>query len=109
MGPTTAPRKRPTIRDVAAAAGVSRGRPREVHFDLLGRVLAASGVSSVVPTPGGLEVVRRTSASGSWLFALNHTASDVPLHVAGHDLVADRRHEAGAVVPARGVVVVRED
>ena len=25
MGPTTAPRKRPTIRDVAAAAGVSRG------------------------------------------------------------------------------------
>lgn len=77
--------------------------------DLLGRVVAAAGVSSLVPSPGGLEVVRRTSATGSWLFALNHTGADVPLHVSGHDLVADRRHEAGAVVPARGVVVVRED
>ena len=77
--------------------------------DLLGRVLAASGVSPLVPSPGGLEVVRRTSATGSWLFAVNHTSTDMPLHVSGHDLVADRRHEAGADVPALGVVVVRED
>lgn len=76
---------------------------------LLGRVLAASGVSSLVPSPGGLEVVRRTSATGSWLFAVNHTGTDIPLQVSGHDLVADRRHEAGAGVPALGVVVVRED
>lgn len=75
---------------------------------LLERVLAASTVSSVVPSTGGLEVVRRTSDTGSWLFALNHTETDAPLEASGYDLVAGREHQAGAVVPARGVVVLRE-
>ena len=40
--------------------------------------------------PPGVEVVRRRSEAGSWLFALNHTDDDVTVDVAGHDLVADR-------------------
>ncbi len=75
---------------------------------LLGRILAAADVRPLVSDPGGLEVVRRTGAGGSWLFAMNHTEHDLPLHATGQDLVAGRTHPSGADVPARGVVVVRE-
>jgi beta-galactosidase len=65
-------------------------------------------VAPVVEQPGGLEVVRRTGESGSWLFAINHTDADLPLHAAGLDLVAGCTHRRGDLVPARGVVVLRE-
>jgi len=75
---------------------------------LVGRVLDAAGVAPVVEQAGGLEVVRRTGESGSWLFAINHTDADLPLQAAGLDLVGGTAHRLGAPVPARGVVVLRE-
>ena len=75
---------------------------------LVSRVLDAAGVAPLVPEPGGLEVVRRTSGTGSWLFAINHTDDPLPLHAGGHDLVAGADHAAGDPVPAHGVVVLRE-
>ncbi|GIG23271.1 beta-galactosidase [Cellulomonas chitinilytica] len=75
---------------------------------LLDQVLSAAGVAPVVPSPGGLDVVRRTSQDGSWLFAINHTDADVPLHATGTDLVRSAPHASGDVVPARGAVVLRE-
>ena len=72
------------------------------------RLLDAAGVTPLVPSPDGLEVVRRASASGSWLFAINHTDADLPLHATGTDLVTGEPHASGTPVPARGVVVLRE-
>ncbi len=105
-------------RSCGHAAGHGVGRRRVVPVDPPRRPVAhrpararARGGRRVVrrPVAGGLEVVRRTSATGSWLFAVNHTGTAVPLHVSGHDLVADRHHDAGEPVPALGVVVVREE
>jgi beta-galactosidase len=56
---------------------------------LLRRVMDEAGVRPVADVPSGVEVVRRRSESGSWLFVLNHTAEDVTVDVAGHDLVGD--------------------
>ncbi|QTE31446.1 beta-galactosidase [Pengzhenrongella sicca] len=75
---------------------------------LVGRLVDAAGVTPVVAQPGGLEVVRRTGGSGSWLFAINHTEADLPLRAAGFDLVRQAPHRAGDPVPARGVTVLRE-
>jgi len=75
---------------------------------LLDRVLSAAGVSPVVPSSGGLEVVRRSSDDRSWLFAINHTDADLPLQATGVDLVRGAPHASGDLVPAGGVVVLRE-
>ncbi|WP_421734816.1 beta-galactosidase [Cellulomonas sp.] len=75
---------------------------------LVERVLEAAGVSPLVAGPGGLEVVRRVGESGSWLFAINHTDTDLPLQATGDDLVGGAAHAAGDLVPARGVKVLRE-
>ncbi|WP_350227731.1 beta-galactosidase [Paraoerskovia sediminicola] len=72
-------------------------------------LLDEAGIEPVAAPAPGVELVRRVDGERSWVFAINHTDEDHTLAVAGHDLVADARHESGAVVPARGVVVVRED
>ena len=40
---------------------------------LLDRVVDEAGVAPAAVPPAGVEVVRRRSADGSWLFVLNHT------------------------------------
>lgn len=75
---------------------------------LVDRLVDAAGVAPLVTRPGGLEVVRRTGESGSWLFAINHTGTDLPLQADGFDLVRAVPHRAGDVVAARGVAVLRE-
>lgn len=102
------PRSRERPRVPAVAWCVSTRLDGASLDGLLGRVLGAARVSSLVPAPGGLEVVRRSGPSASWLFALNHADTDLPLHAVGRDLVAGRSHADGDVVPARGVVVLRE-
>ena len=47
MGPTTAPRRRPTIRDVAAAAGVSRGTVSRVING--GHWVSADALAAALP------------------------------------------------------------
>ncbi|QHT56719.1 beta-galactosidase [Cellulomonas sp. H30R-01] len=77
---------------------------------LLGTVLAAAGVDPLVPdVPVGVEVVRRVGDGAAWLFAINHTDDDVRIDASGTDLVAGGVHDGGATVPARGVLVLRQD
>ncbi len=61
--------------------------------------------------PRDVEVVRRTSESGSYLFAVNHTGSDakVPLEVPGTELLTGERAAGHLAVPAGAVRVVRLD
>ncbi|MFJ4557250.1 beta-galactosidase [Streptomyces massasporeus] len=61
--------------------------------------------------PRDVEVVRRTGASGTYLFAVNHTASDVkvPLEAAGTELLTGEPATGRLAVPAGAVRVVRLD
>ncbi len=75
---------------------------------LLDRVVADAAVSPVADVPVGVEVVRRRSDSGSWLFVLNHTADDCEVRVTGHDLLAGVDVGPVTTVAGRTAVVVRE-
>lgn len=60
-----------------------------------------------------VEVVRRTGevagAAVSWLVAVNHGDSDAELSAVGVELLSGARASGRVVVPAGGVVVVREE
>ena len=76
---------------------------------LTDRLLSEAGVTPVVGTRPGVEVVRRTAEDGrSWLFAINHTDEPAVLEVHGHDLVADQEVGGSLEVGPGGVAVVRE-
>ncbi len=74
----------------------------------VGRVTEAAGVRAPVECARDVELVRRVSASGSWLFALNHGESSVDVPVSGHDLVMDTPTGGTLVLAPGGVGVVRE-
>jgi beta-galactosidase len=57
--------------------------------ELLRRVTEEAGVGPAADVPPGVEVVRRRSEAGTWLFVLNHTDDEITVDVTGHDLVAD--------------------
>ena len=50
--------------------------------------MAEAGVAPAAVPPAGVEVVRRRSSEGSWLFVLNHTDEHREVDAAGHDLVS---------------------
>ncbi|MFB8774212.1 beta-galactosidase [Streptomyces broussonetiae] len=81
----------------------------------LDAVLALAGQDARIAPRAGLprdvEVVRRTGERGSYLFALNHTASDakVPLDGPGTELLTGERAAGRLAVPAGAVRVVRLD
>ncbi|MYV43874.1 family 14 glycosylhydrolase [Streptomyces sp. SID1328] len=56
----------------------------------------------------GVEAVRRTGPQGSYLFLINHTDDDMTVPVRGSGLLDAEVGDSGALVPAGGVVVVRE-
>ncbi|MDX3571794.1 beta-galactosidase [Streptomyces sp. ID05-47C] len=61
--------------------------------------------------PRDVEVVRRSGERGSYLFAINHTATDakVPLDTSGTELLTGERADGRLAVPAGAVRVVRLD
>lgn len=75
---------------------------------VLDRVVAEAGVSAAAPTVPGVEVVRRRSGAGSWLFVLNHTDDEAAVAAGGVDLVSGDDVAGEVRVPAHGVAVVRE-
>ncbi|MBC7270676.1 MAG: beta-galactosidase [Streptomyces sp.] len=81
----------------------------------LDAVLALAGQDARIAPRAGLprdvEVVRRTGERGSYLFALNHTATDakVPLDGPGTELLTGERAAGRLAVPAGAVRVVRLD
>ncbi|MER6404409.1 beta-galactosidase [Streptomyces viridosporus] len=78
---------------------------------LLGRAVEDTPLAPRADLPRDVEVVRRTGESGTFLFAINHTATDaeVPLETAGTELLTGGRAAGRLAVPAGAVRVVRLD
>jgi beta-galactosidase len=57
----------------------------------------------------GVEVVRRSGDSGSYLFVINHTDAVVEIPALGTDLVTGEASVGSAKVAPGGVAVVREE
>ncbi|WP_458247802.1 beta-galactosidase [Streptomyces sp. MAI_2237] len=78
---------------------------------LLGWAVEDAGVAARADLPRDVEVVRRTGDSGSYLFSINHTATDakVPLEAHGTELLTGERAAGRLEVPAGAVRVVRLD
>ncbi|MDT0404623.1 MULTISPECIES: beta-galactosidase [Streptomyces] len=78
---------------------------------LLGRVVEDTGTDPRGDLPRDVEVVRRTGESGTFLFAINHTAADakVPLDTPGTELLTGEPAAGRLAVPAGAVRVVRLD
>lgn len=78
---------------------------------LLGRAAEDAGIAPRAGLPRDVEVVRRSGETGSYLFAINHTAVDakVPLETSGAELLTGERAAGRLAVPAGAVRVVRLD
>ncbi|MFC7845126.1 beta-galactosidase [Streptomyces sp. NPDC057382] len=72
-------------------------------------VCETAGAHPVVEAPPGLEAVRRTGDRHAYLFLINHTPQTVRVRVDGTALAGAELADGRAVVPAGGVVVIRED
>ncbi|WP_430378751.1 beta-galactosidase [Streptomyces sp. B1-3] len=78
---------------------------------LLGRSAEDAGLPSRADLPHDVEVVRREGASGSFVFVVNHTATEakVPVDGAGTELLTGDRTAGRLAVPAGAVRVVHLD
>ncbi|MFG3294079.1 beta-galactosidase [Streptomyces sp. NPDC048179] len=78
---------------------------------LLGWAAEDARIAPRAELPRDVEVVRRTGESGTFLFAINHTATDakVPLEAHGTELLTGERAAGRLAVPAGTVRVVRLD
>ncbi|MEU7844310.1 beta-galactosidase [Micromonospora sp. NPDC049114] len=76
---------------------------------LVARLLDEAGVRPVAQAPTGVEVVRRRDGERSWLFAINHTDTEVRVAASGAELLTGTRCAGELTVPAGEVAVVRED
>lgn len=78
---------------------------------LIGWAADDARVAPRADLPRDVEVVRRTGESGTYVFAVNHTASDakVPLDAHGTELLTGERAAGRLAVPAGAVRVVRLD
>lgn len=78
---------------------------------LVGRLLTEAAVTPELPTPPGVEAVRRWAPDGSrnWLFLLNHTDESATVAAEGLDLLTGRpTTPAGLTLPPRGAAVLRQ-
>lgn len=80
---------------------------RDDYRDLVVRLAGGAGVARAVGAGRDVEIVRRSGASGSFLFVINHGTSDVEVAAVGHDLVTDA--PATGLVPAGAVRIIKED
>lgn len=99
-----------TRRSVGAGwAWYVSGRLTEGFDALVDAVAAASGLTPAVPVVDGVEAVRRVGDAASWLFLINHSATDAEVPATGVDLVSGARVDGLLRLPAGGIGVVRED
>ncbi|WP_433119078.1 beta-galactosidase [Micromonospora sp. CA-246542] len=76
---------------------------------LVARLLDEAGVRPAAQAPTGVEVVRRRDGERTWLFAINHTDTEVRVAVRGTELLTGTQCAGELTVPAGEVAVVRED
>ncbi|MFH9585687.1 beta-galactosidase [Streptomyces luteogriseus] len=76
---------------------------------LLGRAGEDARLAPRADLPRDVEVVRRTGTSGTYLFAVNHTGTDVkvPLEAAGTELLTGEAATGHLAVPPGAVRIVR--
>lgn len=75
---------------------------------LVAELVRHAGVEPMADVDEGLEVVRRRSATTSYLFLINHTDRELSARVAGTDLISGREFTGVTTVPAGDVVVLEE-
>lgn len=85
------------------------GRLVEGLDDLVGSIVAASGVTPELPVADGVEAVRRVGDAASWLFLINHSPVDARVPARGVDLVSGEHAAGELALAAGGIAVVRED
>ncbi|HEX6197805.1 MAG TPA: beta-galactosidase trimerization domain-containing protein [Jiangellaceae bacterium] len=76
---------------------------------LADRIADAAGVTRRAETSQEVEIVRRTGATASYLFIINHGSTRAAVSASGVDLLTGSRHGPVATIPAGGVVVLREE
>ncbi len=78
---------------------------------LLGWAAEDARITPRADLPYDVEVVRREGTAGGYLFAINHSASDVKVQLGadGTELLTGERAAGGLAVPAGAVRVVRLD
>ncbi|MEV4214166.1 beta-galactosidase [Micromonospora sp. NPDC049662] len=99
--------RRPVGAGVAWYVGARLDEPATDR--LVARLLDEAGVRPAAQAPTGVEVVRRRDGERTWLFAINHTSSDVRISATGVELLTGTRCAGELTVPAGEVAVVRED
>ena len=77
---------------------------------LLDNVLAAASVDpAVAGLPRGVEAVRRSDGSRSWLFLLNHTDVEQVVSTSGYDLVTGAVVDGSVRLAAGATAVIRQE
>jgi beta-galactosidase len=76
---------------------------------LLEQSRQAAGIQAVANSPEGVELVRRTDGTHTWLFALNHLNEEVrlPLDQPGYDLLSQTNLEGSLHLGPRQVAIVK--
>jgi len=104
---------RPAVTRYAASGGTRWYLATWPDRDTLGRlvdaVVADAGVEPVLAgVPSGVDMTRRRSADGSWVFAINTLDHAVQVPIQGFDLVSDAPVAGPLSLAAGAVAVVRE-
>jgi beta-galactosidase len=78
--------------------------------DQMRTIAQQARVTAIGPeSDGTVEVVRRTSATASYLFIINHGDTELTLPATGHELISGEPIGRVVRVPAGAVRVIRED
>ena len=82
-------------------------KPKDL-IELLRKVTKQSKVKPIGDVPEGIELVRRASESGSWLFAINHTNSAAKIAVKGMEILRNIEVSNTFKLAAGEVAIFRE-
>jgi beta-galactosidase len=77
--------------------------------ELANRVATEAGVTRFEGASREVEIVRRIGTEASYMFVVNHSATEVAVPASGVDLLTGARHDSVAAIPAGGVVAIREE
>jgi beta-galactosidase len=87
---------------------VSARLPLDSAERIADRLIDELALPRVVEASAGIEAVRRRTADGDVLFLINHSDADETVVASGQSLLDDTSFEHKTLVPAGGVVVLRE-
>ena len=104
---------RPAITRRAVGTGgaawyVSVDLDRESLGAFVDRMIADADIVPVATVSTGVEAVRRSSQTDSYLFLINHAEHDGWAHASGEDLLSGAPHDGLVTLPAGSVAVIRE-